>query len=598
MLLAAVAAPAAATSAATSAIRFADETGARGIDFRHEDGSAGLRHLPETMGSGVAWLDYDLDGRSDLYFVDSGPLPENTRPDPSIRPRAPGVNQLYRNLGGRFVAVPAQAGDPGYGKGVSVGDYDGDGFADVYVANWGPDGLYRNNGDGTYSNVTAASGLGDARLTSSPAWADLDGDGHLDLFVVTYVAFDPATAPPCGDPGRGIIDYCHPDIFDGQADILYRSRGDGTFEDRSAGLEVAAAGSGKGLAVTVADLNEDGLPDVYVANDTTPNYVYLNRGGMRLVEEGVLSGAALGSDGMPQAGMGIDVGDLDGDLRLDLMVTNFAREPYNLYRAIAPGFYIDDTYALGLGGATFAWLGFGIVMSDFDLDGDLDAAVANGHILRAGNDTEQPNQVFANEMTQLRRAAQEAGAVRAPGPPVQAPPQYLDWRPEADLLHEVSATAGEAFVRRRVSRGLAVGDADADGRLDLALTNVDDVAELLMNRSSGAGEVVVLRLRGRASNRDAIGARVWVTPCAGEGECAASPADGVAGFPQPRIVRTASSFASQNSTDVHVGLGTWTRAHVRVEWPSGLEESAELPAGAIHLLVEGRGVVARRPLPR
>lgn len=567
------------------ALRFTDVTAAAGIDFVHHHGGRGRHHLPETMGSGVGWIDYDRDGAWDLYFVDSGPLPDRPRPDPRARPRREGVNALYRGAGdGTFKWVPGVAADPGYGKGVAVGDYDNDGFDDLFVTNWGRDRLYRNLGDGTFADVSDDAGLTREALTSSAAFADFDGDGWLDLAVVTYVRYDIHTAQRCAGPIAGTTDYCHPAIFDGQADLLYRNAGDGTFADRSAGFSSALARNGKGLALGVGDLDGTGGPDVYVANDTTPNFVYLNRGDFRFEEEGELSGLGLGADGLPQAGMGVGIGDLDGDGQPDLVVTNFEREPYNLFRRVAPGFWVDDTYALGLGETTAPRLGFGVVMADLDLDGDLDLAMANGHILETVTAHAQANQLFENRLVQLRRQA------LADGTPLGA-----GWRPRQGLMRDVSAGAGEAFVRRRVSRGLAAGDADGDGRAELAVSNVDDAAALLHN-DSDAGGALVMRLRGRQGPRDPYGATVEAVPCAGPDACAQA-ADGATGFLQRRFVPTASSYQSQNAADVVVGLGPAAGARVAVVWPGGArEEIGWLPAGQLVLVQQGQGVIARRPL--
>lgn len=579
--------PAAEAGAQQRTIRFEDVTAAAGVSFRHRHGGAGRHHLPETMGAGVAWLDYDQDGRADLYMVQSGPLPDGSTP--ADADAGTGANQLLRQRpDGTFQTVPGVAADSGYGKGVSVADYDNDGYPDIFVGNWGADALYRNNGDGTFSNVSSAAGVDDGRLTSSSGWADFDGDGWLDLFVVSYVHYEIATAVRCGDLIRQIIDYCHPALFDGQKDSLYGNRGDGTFADLSATLTGARDIDGKGLALAILDLDDDGRPDVYIANDTTPNFAYFNRRDV-FEESGELTGLGVGDAGQPQAGMGVDFGDVDGNGTFELVVTNFENEPYNLYRNIVPGFYIDDTYTVGLGTTTFSLLGFGIVFADYDADGDLDVSVANGHILELVDDYRQPNQVFTNQLTALRAAAERNGELLPPGP--GAPPP--SWLPSGALFIDTSVDAGEAISRRRVSRGMATADYDADGRLDLAVTNVNDRAELLRNVSE-AGNSITLRLRGRSSSRDAVGALVLVTPC--DATDCSSPVDGVVGYTQSYPVKIGASFASQSLLDVVAGLGPATGAHVEVRWPSGQQaDLGILPAGARVLLIEGQVpvVVAR-----
>jgi len=561
-------------------IRFEDVTAAAGVNFRHHHGGTGRRHLPETMGAGVAWLDYDQDGRADLYMVDSGPLPDGSTPPGAAA--GTGANELMRQRpGGTFRPVPGAAGDTGYGKGVSVADYDNDGYPDIFVGNWGADALYRNNGDGTFSNVSAAAGVDDPRLTFSSGWADFDRDGWLDLFAVSYVHYEIATAVLCEDRVRGVIDYCHPAIFDGQKDILYGNLGDGTFADLSETLTGARDIDGKGLALTIMDLDQDGRPDVYVANDTTPNFAYFNRGDV-FEESGELTGLGVGDTGQPQAGMGIDFGDVDGNGSFELVVTNFKDEPYNLYRSIAPGFYVDETYSLGLGTTSVPLLGFGVVLADYDADGDLDVSVANGHILELVDDYRQPNQVFTNQLTTLRAAAERRGELLPPGPKAPAP----SWQSSGALFIDTTAAAGEAISRRRASRGMAIADYDADGRVDLAVTNVNDEAELLRNVSD-AGNSITLRLRGRSSSRDAVGALVLVTPCH-LAECS-SPADGIVGYTQRYPVKIGASFASQSLLDVVAGLGSAVRAHVEIRWPSGRQaDLGILPAGARVLLIEGR----------
>lgn len=577
ILLAALAAPAAGAAReappSETRLQFEEATAAAGIDFVHVTGRTPERHLPETMGAGVAWIDHDRDGDHDLYLVQSGPLPGTDAPDDARPP-----NVLYRNDGnGRFGRVASGADHRGYGMGVTAGDYDADGWPDLFVTNFGPDVLYRNNGDGTFSEVHA--GVEDERWSASAAWGDLTGDGLLDLFVTHYVHYDPATAIRCGDEAAAGNAYCHIDLFDGVPDSLYRNLGDGTFEDVAEAAGVADALEGKGLGLVLADLDDDGDTDVYVANDTQQNYLYLSQGDGTFVDEGLFSGTGYSAEGKAQAGMGTDAADLDGDGIDEILVTNFAFEPNNLYRRFSPGAYLEESFALGLGEAGLAQLAFGIVAADLDADGDLEVVVANGHILdtveaiQDGTPYAQRNHLFENRLDGLRAAAGVA-----PGD---------DWRPSGDLLREVSERAGSGFAPVEVSRGLAAGDADGDGLPELVFTNSGGPARLLVNRSAG-GERVVLRLRGRAGVRDAYGATVVATP---------RLPDGGQGWPQHRELRSGSSYLSQNASDLVVGLGAARSVDLAIRWPDGSEQYIEgVEAGRLVLIEQGRDTPIERPL--
>lgn len=554
---------------------FEDATERSGVTFVHENGRTAERHLPETMGAGVTWLDYDRDGDLDLYLVQSGPLPGY---DGAGSERA--ENRLWQSDGnGGFRVAVSGAENRGYGMGATSADYDDDGWPDLYVTNFGANALYRSNGDGTFSAVPEA-GVDDGRWSASAAWGDLDADGWLDLYVTHYVSYDPATAIRCGDGASDETAYCHIDLFDGVADSLYRNRQDGSFDDVASEAGVANAAEGKGLGVVMADIDDDGDTDVYVANDTQQNFLYVSRGDGTFDDEGLFSGTGYSAEGKAQAGMGTDMVDLDGDGSVEILVTNFAFEPNNLYRRFAPGAYLEESFTLGLGEPGLAQLAFGIVAVDFDGDGDRDVAVANGHILdtvesvQDGTRYAQRDHLFENHLTRLRR---EAAA--APG---------SDWRVQSGLLDEVSLAAGPALAAVEVSRGLAAGDADGDGRPDLLVTTSGGAARLMANRSPG-GHRLVLRLRGRPGNRDALGARVVVTPTNG------STGDGVSGWPQRFDVRSASSYLSQNATELYVGLGAATRADVEVWWPDGRYETFRgVEAGHLVQLEAGSG----RPLVR
>jgi hypothetical protein len=592
------------------ALTFEDVSEAGGVDFVHTMGLSARKHLPETMGSGVVWLDYDGDGAWDLYFVDSGFLWDS----PGVEAQAAfgrtvQNNTLYRGRGdGTFTsAAAAGTADPGFGQGAAAADYDGDGWTDLLVTNYGANTLYRNNGDGTFSDVTAAAGVGDTGWGVSASWGDLDSDGLPDLYVVNYMIYDLDDAPYCRDQAQGLLSYCHVDLFEGQRDALYHNRGDGTFADITVDAGVAIAGpiEGKGLGIVMGDINEDGHIDIYVANDMTRNFLLQNRGDLTFEDSGLIAGVGFSHEGMPQAGMGVDLGDMDGDGHLDIVVTNFDSQSNNLYRTHGPGFFLDDAYTVGIGESSFRQLGFGVAMIDLDGDGDFDLPVANGHILelieiiRENIKYEQPNQVFRNRLNELRDEAIAAGEI-APGDPAErrvgaamfglgAAAGDPGWRPQGVLLADASATAGPALLRERVSRGLAFADIEGDGWPDLAISNSDGPAELLQNTTARANRRLVLRLRGRQANREAFGARVWVTPISGEG--------GAAGFTQAFEVKSSSSYCSQNATDLYVGLGRASAANIEIRWPSGdVERLDAVAAGQLTLIVEGRGSVASAPL--
>jgi len=502
------------------------------------------------MGSGACFFDFDGDGLPDLYIVQSGQLPAGPRLHPSA---------LYRNNGdGTFTDVTEKAGvaGTGYGMGCACADYDADGDLDLYVTNFGPNVLYRNEGNGTFTDVTERAGVGDPRWGASAVWADLDGDGWLDLFVTNYLDFSLETSERCGPPDRPELRlYCHPRVFPGVENVFYRNNGDGTFSDRTvqAGL---ATREGKGLGVVATDYDDDGDTDLYVANDSVRNFLYRNRGDGTFEEVGLLAGVAYDAEGRPQAGMGVDAGDWDRDGDFDLFVTNFRREDNTLYRNEGRGRFSDATAEAGLARASFFQLGFGTNFFDADLDGWLDLYVANGDIephvalLDPEGRYAQPDQIFRND-----------GRGR---------------------FFDVSATAGPFFERATVSRGLALADVDEDGDLDALVTSSGGRAVLLRNDSERQGLPLVLALEADPPNRNAVGAKVSVRTERGE---------------QIEEVRTGTSYLSQNDLKLVFGIEPEARATVTVRWPGGRVDAFEgVRGGALVRIRQGQGIVERRNL--
>jgi enediyne biosynthesis protein E4 len=503
------------------------------------------------MGSGGLFFDYDGDGWIDIFLVDGGSVADAT-----LDRRA--HHRLYHNRGnGTFEDVTERSGiqHRAYGMGACAGDYDGDGRPDLYITNYGPNALYHNRGGGVFEDVTATAHVGDPRWSTGCAFADLDGDGDLDLWVVNYVDADRAHSPYCGDARRGLRFYCHPLKYDPLPSTVYRNDGGGVFTDVSAASGVGALKS-NGLGIVIGDYDDDGRPDVFVANDTMPNFLFHNAGGFRFTETGLMSGIAVAADGKARAGMGIDTGDYDGDGRLDLVITNLDFEMHTLARGLERGLFGYASIESGIGFPTLPFVGFGVAFLDFDNDAQLDIAIANGHILdnaaqfRAGSTYLQRKLLFRN--TTLRRFA------------------------------EVGRTSGPAFAVEKVGRGLAVGDIDNDGDLDLLVTNNGQDAELLRNDGGNRGNALIVQLRGSAANVQAIGARVRLTS---------------GSRTQMRDVKAGSSYLSQNDLRVHFGLGTAARAdRIDVIWPSGRTEAvANVPANQIVTIEEGRGIVARQP---
>jgi len=538
----------------TAAEAFADVSGERGLKFTCINGASGKKYLVETMLAGAAWLDFDGDGWLDLYLVQGHHHPELALDGPGGAGEPGDV--LLRNVEGkRFEDVTAKSGtgDRGYGMGAAAGDYDGDGRPDLYVANYGRNTLYRNRGDGTFEDATAKAGVGAGGWSSSAAWADLDGDGRLDLYVATYLAYDTRRHGACSasEPGKTekTAAYCHPHHFEGTPDLVFRNRGDGTFEDMSRQSGISRSHGwleGKGLGVVVSDVDADGDLDVLVANDSVQNTLWRNLGGFRFEDAGLELGFALNADGVAQAGMGIDRGDVDGDGREDIYVTNFSRETDSLF-VNQGGFFLDLTIERGLARATYLPLAFGVKLLDFDLDADLDIYVANGHIL--------------DNAERLH-----------PGEGITyAQPDLLLENDGRGFFKDISKASGAWFQRALVSRAVAECDYDNDGDPDLLVTSAAGPAALLENRSGAGKAWIGIDLRP-GPGTTLHGARVELD-------------DGKAR--RTRFAGTDGSYLSSHDPRLRFALPAGPApVTVRVTWPGSKspEEHSGLLPGTYHVL--------------
>lgn len=529
----------------TPGFTFVDVTAAAGLRFRHNSGAYGGKLLPETLGSGCAFLDYDADGWQDILLVNGMDWPGHKRQRSTLR--------LYRNnRNGTFTDVTRAAGLAVelYGMGVAVGDITNDGFPDILVTCVGQNRLFRNTGKGTFVDATRRSGLDQREAFSTSAmWLDFDRDGLLDLFVCNYVRWSAGHDVFCSPDGKQKA-YCTPEAYRGETCWLFRNRGNGTFEDVTATCGIFDSSS-KSLGVALIDHDRDGWPDIVVANDTQPNKLYRNQRNGTFKDVALAAGIALSEDGKARAGMGIDAADFDNSGRAGLAVTNFEGEMVGLYRAHDGGHYLDVAMPAGVGVPSRSRLGFGCLFADVDLDGRLDLVVANGHIddtvrlLRGNAGHAQPPQLFLN---------------RADGG-----------------FRDVSAIAGAGFAQPRVGRGLAYGDFDRDGDVDLLMTTNNGPAVLLRNDQGAGNRSLRFRLTGTTSNRDAIGATVRVFH---------------GGLSQTRMVKSGSSYLSQSELPVTFGVGRRDRVdRVVVTWPNGkTEEFANLASGKAYDCIEGKGI--------
>ncbi len=528
----------------SSGFRFADVTSSAGISFQHNSGAYGGKLLPETLGSGCAFIDYDQDGWQDILFINGMDWPGHKRQRSTLR--------LYRNnRDGTFRDVTAHAGldIEMYGMGVAVGDYDNDGFPDILVTCVGQNRLFHNTGKGTFADVTDRSGLGKrSAFSTSALWFDYDRDGLLDLFVCNYVKWSPERDVFCSLDGRH-KSYCTPEAYRGDTCWLFHNRGNGTFEDVTARSGIFDSSS-KSLGVAMLDDDGDGWIDILVANDTQPNKMYRNQGNGTFKDAAVEAGLAFSNDGRARAGMGIDVADFANSGHAGVAITNFDNEMTGLYEYDGKN-YQDVAARTGVGLASKNTLGFGCVFLDANLDGWLDLAVANGHIdetvrnIRGNVGYAQPPQLFLNDRN-----------VR---------------------FRDVAAELNAGFDQPKVGRGLAYGDFDRDGDLDLLLTTNNGPAYLYRNDQLEGNRSIRFRLVGTKSNRDAIGALVRIV---------------AGGMTQWRMVKSGSSYLSQSELPVTFGLGKSDRLESAViQWPSGrTEEFKNLSAGRCYECVEGKGI--------
>jgi hypothetical protein len=540
------------TPPAPVAVQFENVSAPAGIDFTHVSGASPARHLYEIMSGGGLFLDYDNDGWQDALLVDGGSLI-----DQAVMRRA--RHRLFHNRGnGTFEDVTAASGltHPQYGMGGCAADYDNDGWIDVYLTSVGTNTLFRNTGGKAFADVTRTAGVGGApSFSSSCAWADVDRDGDVDLFVVNYVDARVDNQVFCGDTSKEFRVYCHPLNFAPLRSVLYRNNGNGTFSDVSREWGVFDQ-RGNGLGVVIGDYDDDGWPDVFVANDTTPNFLYHNEQGKKFTEVALRAGVSVAGDGMPRAGMGTDFGDADGDGRLDVFVTNHEFEGHTLFRSLAGGLFEDVTFKTGIGPATLPFVGFGTLFFDADNDGDLDLSIVNGHVM--------------NSPGHVRPGAKEAQ-------------RRVLLRNEGGRFRDVAASSGAGFATERVGRALAGADIDNDGDVDLLAVNNNGPADLLRNGGAAGTNAVIVRLVGTASNRSAVGARLRAT---------------VGTATQVREVKAGSSYLAQNDLRVHVGLGAAKQIdRLEIRWPNGRapEVITGVAAGQIVTITEGKGITNRTP---
>ncbi|HXG92531.1 MAG TPA: CRTAC1 family protein [Blastocatellia bacterium] len=532
-------------------LQFTDVTAQAGIHFKHNSGAYGKKYLPETIGSGCAFLDYDNDGWQDILLINSMNWPDHKG--------AKSLMALYHNnRNGTFTDVTRESGlaVEMYGIGCAAADYDNDGNTDIYITCLGPNHLFRNVGGGKFVDVTATTGTGDPGFSTSAVWFDYDKDGRLDLFVANYVDWSIEKDLYCTLDGK-TKSYCTPESYKGQSPTLYHNRGNGIFEDvtEKAGLEDPTS---KSLGVALIDFDSDGWTDLFVANDTQPNKLYHNNGNGTFTDTATVAGVAFSEEGKARAGMGVDAADYDGSGRQSLIIGNFSNEMMALYHNEGKGLFIDEAPTSTIGQASLLTLTFACFFFDYDNDGLLDIFAANGHV---------------------------ADDINAVQPKVKyAEPPHLFRNLGKKRFEEVSSAMGKAFAQAMVGRGAAYGDFDNDGDLDLLITTNNGPARLLRNDGGNQNNLLRIKAVGSQSNRDAIGAKIVVK------------VDDKARL--WNTVKTGSSYASQSELPVTFGLGKAEKvASIEITWPSGRVDSlTDVNANQSIVIEEGKGIISAQPI--
>ncbi len=518
-----------------------------GINWLHVSGRSPQYYLPETTGAGCAFLDYDNDGWMDIYLINSGRC-DFFDPKPPLR------NALYHNnRDGTFTDVTEKAGVPGggYGMGVAVGDYDGDGFSDIYVTQYGGSILYHNNGDGTFTDVTAKAGVSAPGWGSSAVWFDYDNDGRLDLFVCRFVEFDKSKNKFCGDERNGERYYCIPRVYPPAASWLFHNNGDGTFTDVSQSSGIAKS-LGKAWGVVATDINNDGRMDLFVANDTMPNFLFANRGRGKFEEIGLQSGVGYSLDGRARSGMGVDAADFNQDGWEDLFVSNVDQEMYSIYKNNHDETFDDMAGQTGIGSVTRLMSGWGVKFFDYDNDGDLDLFIANGH-------PDDKIELHSKHVTYKE--------------------PLLLFHNHAGKFENVSEKAGPAFSDSFAARGMALGDFDNDGAVDVLVAVNDGPPLLLRNVAAKGNHWLGVKLVGKKSNPDGVGARItWEA----------------GGVKRTRLKIAGGSYLSSHDPREVLGIGTHTKIDkLEIRWPqpsTRVDTLTDLPIDRYTTIVEGVGI--------
>ena len=528
---------------------FVDVAKEGGIDFVHYNAATTEKYMIESIGSGGGFLDYDGDGDVDIYLLNGSPLPG------SAKTREPPTNALYRNDGeGRFTAISAVAGvdHAGWGMGMAAADVDNDGDADLYVTNFGRNVLFRNNGDGTFVDVTDEAGVAAGGWSTSAAFGDMDGDGFVDLYLCRYVDFRMENHKFCGNPAKDLKSYCHPDVYDVEPSILFRNNADGTFSDVTKEAGVHVSDDGKSLGVVWGDYDNDGDADIYVANDSMRNFLFQNDGKGKFEDVTLLAGVGYSEDGQTQAGMGTDFADYDGDGWLDVISVHLDFEYNALYRGGASGVFTDVSYNSGVAEPSLNFVGFGAFFTDYDNDSYIDLFVGNGHII--------DNIHLFNSVSTYRER------------------NFMFSNRGNGVFEEIGLQLGEALAVQNVVRGASAADYDQDGDEDILVNVSGGAPQLLRNDRGNRNGWLALQLVGRESNRSAVGARVIVR---------------VGGRTLIKEVKAGVSFLSQGGLELIFGLGDAAAAdNVQIRWPTGELMDLGVAVSGAHLTVlEGVGAL-------